>query len=159
MNKTLLALLLPLALAACGQPGDLEYNEAVTSAFLSNVQRIDRDMEGLINGDFDPGQSAGRGEPTRNPDDHIAELEKNLNQVQQLQHSDDASQFASCLSRYYELQIGYYQQLKRYVETDDKARKEALAQDLGNAYQTLRALPEQIFAAQKQFLERTSRLH
>lgn len=159
MNKTLLALLLPLALTACGQPGDLQYNEVVTSALLSNVQRIDRDMERLINGDFDPGHSAGRGASTMNPGDHIAELEKNLNQVQQLQHSEDASQFASYLSRYYELQIGYYQQLKRYVETTDPAKKETLAQSLATTYQSLRGLSEQIFAAQKQFLERTSRLH
>ncbi|MCP1621751.1 hypothetical protein [Pseudomonas nitroreducens] len=159
MNKTLLALLLPLALAACGQPGDLKYNEVVTSAFLANVQRIDRDMERLINGDFDPGQGASPGSPAGNPGEHIAELEKNLNQVQQLQHSPDASQFASNLSRYYELQIGYYQQLKRYAETTDQAKKETLAQSLATTYQSLRGLPEQIFAAQKQFLERTGRLH
>ncbi|KJJ98452.1 hypothetical protein UB43_17400 [Pseudomonas sp. 21] len=159
MNKTLLALLLSLALTACGQPGDLTYNEVVTAAFLSNVQRIDRDMEGLINGDFDPGHGAGRGALTKHPGDHIAELEKNLNQVQQLPHSEDASQFASRLSRYYELQIGYYQQLKRYVETTDPAKKETLAQSLATTYQGLRGQPEQILAAQKQFLERASRLH
>lgn len=159
MNKILLALLLALALAACGQPGDLEYNEAVTSAFLRDLQRIDRDMEGLINGDFDTRHTTPSTPPVKNPGDHIVELEKNLNRVQQLQHSEEASKFASSLSHYYELQIGYYQQLKRYVETDDKAQKELLAQDLANAYQTLRALPEQIFAVQKQFLERTSLPH
>ncbi|MBD9634101.1 MULTISPECIES: hypothetical protein [unclassified Pseudomonas] len=159
MNKTLLALLLPLALIACGQPGDLKYNEVVTSAFLSNVQRIDRDMEGLINGDFDPGHNPGRGAPAKSPGEHIAELERNLNQVQQLPHSEDAGPFASSLSRYYELQIGYYQQLKRYAETTDQANKETLAQSLATTYRSLRAMPEQIFAAQKQFLERTSRLH
>jgi len=159
MNKTLLALLLSFALAACGQPGDLKYNEVVTSAFLHDVQRIDRDMKGLINGDFDPGHAAIPGTPAKKPGDHLPELEKRLNQVQQLQHSEEAGKFASSLSRYYELQIGYYQQLQRYVETNDKVKKEALAKNLGNAYQTLRALPEQIFAVQKQFLERTSRLH
>ncbi|MBD9502339.1 hypothetical protein IB256_16245 [Pseudomonas sp. PDM17] len=159
MNKILLALLLPFALAACGQPGDLKYNEVVASAFMQDVQRIDRDMEGLINGDFDPGHAAVPGTPAKNPGDHLAELEKHLNQVQQLPHSEEAGKFAGSLSHYYELQISYYQQLKRYVETTDKAKKEALAQDLGNAYQTLRALPEQIFAAQKQFLERTSLPH
>ncbi|MCP1648617.1 hypothetical protein [Pseudomonas nitroreducens] len=160
MNKTLLALLMPLTLAACGgSSSDSQYNELVTPAFLHNVQRIDRDMESLVNGDFDAGQDASAARRVENPASHIAELEHDLNQVQQLRHSEDASRFASSLSRYYELQIGYYQQLKRYAETADKARKEALAQELNVAYQALRVLPDQVLAAQKQFVERADLPH
>ncbi|QJP06649.1 hypothetical protein [Pseudomonas multiresinivorans] len=163
MNKPLLAVLalLPFALAACdsSSSSDFRYNEVVTPAFLHNVQRIDRDMRRLIKGDFDSGRAVAATRPVESPAGHIAELEHDLNQVQQLQHGEDASRFASSLSRYYELQIGYYQNLRRYAETGDKARKEALAQELHDAYQALHVLPDQVLAAQKQFLERANLPH
>ncbi|WP_448678609.1 hypothetical protein [Pseudomonas nicosulfuronedens] len=159
MNKILLLFLLPLTLAACCPSSDLKYNEVVTSAFLQNVHRIDRDMERLINGDFEPGHAEALKMHAQSPAAHLGELEQSLNQVQQLPHSEEAGKFASSLSRYYELQINYYQQLKRYVESQDKAGKEALAQNLNNTYQALRPLPEQILAVQKQFLERSGLPH
>lgn len=159
MNKILLLFLLSLTLSACSPSSDLKYNEVVTSAFLQNVQRVDQDMERLINGDFEPGHADTLTMRTLSPAAHLGELEQNLNQVQQLQHSEEAGKFASSLSRYYELQISYYQQLKRYVETPDKAGKEVLAQNLNNTYQALRPLPEQILAVQKQFLERSGLPH
>ncbi len=163
MNKTLLAVLalLPLALAACdaSSSSDFRYNEVVTPAFLHNVQRIDRDMRRLSKGDFDSGGAVAATRAVESPAGHIAELEHDLNQVQQLPHGEDAGRYASSLSRYYERQIGYYQQLRRYAESSDKARKEALAQELDDAYQALRVLPDQVLAAQKQFVERADLPH
>lgn len=156
MNKSLLALLLPLALAGCGSSSDLKYNEVVTSAFLHNVQRIDRDRENLLHGDFDPDHAAAR--RVESPAIHIGELEHDLDQVQQLRHSKYASRFASSLSRYYQLQLSYYQQLRHYVESGDKAKQQILAQQLDSSYQTLHAMPDQILATQKQFLERADLL-
>lgn len=155
MKNLLAILLLSLTLAACGTPADLKYNEAVTPVFLSNVQRIDQDMERLIGGEFDAGHGVATVPSAEGPEQRIAALEHDLNQVQQLRHSDAASQFASGLSRYYELQISYYRQLQHYAGTRDKARQEAMVQDLYQAYQVLKAEPEAILAAQRQFLERS----
>lgn len=151
MKKSLAVLLLPLLLAACGKPADLEYNAAVAPSFLHSTQLIDTDMERLIRGEFD----AGAGSHGDSPDSRIADLERNLNQVQQLQHSVDAGKFAGSLSHYYEQQIAYYQQLKRYSQTTDKAQKESLAEDLNRSYLALKAEPERILALQRQFLERS----
>jgi hypothetical protein len=155
MKKYLPTLLLPLvlALSACGTPSDQKYNEAVTPAFLHNVQIIDQDMERLISGELDAGHPVDPGKPIPSPRQRIDALEQDLNQVQQLSHSDAASKFASNLSRYYELQISYYQQLGRYTRTSDKAQQESLAHELNDAYRVLKAAPEQILLAQKQFVK------
>ncbi|WP_425327416.1 hypothetical protein [Pseudomonas nitroreducens] len=160
MNKTLLVLL-PFALAACdsSSASDFRYNEVVTPAFLHNVQRIDRDRKRLIKVDFDSGHAVTATRPVESAASHIAELEHDLTQVQQLHHGKDASHFASSLSRYYELQIGYYQHLERYAETGDKARKAALVKELDDAYKALHVLPDQVLAAQKQFVERADLPH
>ncbi|MFR0689173.1 hypothetical protein ACLUTX_07240 [Enterobacterales bacterium AE_CKDN230030158-1A_HGKHYDSX7] len=159
MNKLLFPLLAALLLAACGNSADTKYNEIVTADFLRNVQRLDTDWARLIGGQFDAGQGGLPGNRANSPEQHLPELEHNLNQVQTLSHSEDASRYATSLSHYYELQIGYYQQLKRYTETRDKASQEAIAEQLNQAYRTLKALPPQVFAAQKQFLDQGSLPH
>ncbi|MBB4862015.1 hypothetical protein HNP46_000852 [Pseudomonas nitritireducens] len=159
MKKTLLVLLSPLLLMACGKPVDLDYNSAVAPIFLHNVQRLDHDMERLISGEFDADHAATRSAQGDDPGSRITELEQNLNQVQQLQHSEEASKFASSLSHYYELQIGYYQQLRLYSQTQDKARQETLVNDLNHTYQALKVMPDQVLAAQRNFLARADQLH
>jgi hypothetical protein len=154
MNRILAALLLPLALAACRDIPDLIYNQEVSSTFLQSREQFDKDHLDFLDGNFDIRSQSARDLKLEQLRKHIEDLELALDRVESLRHSEDANRFSRNLSGYYELQVGYYQNLRRYMKASDKFRKDGIAQELKASYVLLSAAPERILLSQKRFLER-----
>ncbi|PJI48120.1 MAG: hypothetical protein CTR55_15270 [Pseudomonas sp.] len=154
MNRTLAALLLPLVLAACGDIPDLIYNQQVSSTFSQSREQFAKDHLSFLGGNFDIRSQSARDLKLEQLRKHIEELELALDRVETLRHSDDADRFSRHLSGYYELQVGYYQNLRRYMKASDKTKKEGIAQELKASYVLLSAAPERILLSQKRFLEK-----
>jgi len=154
MNRTLAALLLPLALAACGDIPDLIYNQEVSSTFSQSREQFAKDHLSFLGGSFDISSANERDLKLEQLRKHIEELELALDRVETLRHSDDADRFSRHLSGYYELQVGYYQNLRRYIKASDRAKRDGIAQELNASYVLLTAAPDRVLRSQQKFLER-----
>lgn len=153
--KKVLAILLPLALAACEDSLDFVYNERVSQALAQNMQQFDRDHRLFLAGGFDITSPSARDLRLEQLRQQIDDLELALDQVEKLRHSDNAERFSRNLSGYYELQVGYYQNLRRYLRATDKAKRDGLAEELQASYVLLSAAPDRLFNSQKKFMEKS----
>jgi hypothetical protein len=155
MKKALATLLLPLTLVGCGDSLDFVYNDRVSSTLQDSMKQFDSDHQNFLQGKFDISSQSTRDLRLEQLRKHIADLELALDQVEKLRHSENADRFSRYLSGYYELQVGYYQNLRRYMRATDRTKKSGLAEELQASYVLLSAAPERIFNSQKKFMEKS----